>query len=159
MQYAGILTLFMAVISLVLLLIHVQATAYGGLHGDIIAQTLWAAFFILLIVSGIAAWFLVLANESRHVAQEESTRQTTLLLREIEAHRKTDAELQRAKEVGGIGQPGEGRYLVGLSHELRTPLNAVFGYAQILERDETIPPARQGNITASSAAAPSICRA
>ena len=146
-QYAGILTLFMAVISLVLLLIHVQATAYGGLHGDIIAQTLWAAFFILLIVSGIAAWFLVLANESRHVAQEESARQTTLLLREIEAHRKTDAELQRAKEVAESANQAKSRYLVGLSHELRTPLNAVFGYAQILERDETIPLARQGNIS------------
>lgn len=150
-QYAGVLTLFMAVISLVLLLIHVQATSYRSVHesgfGDIIGQTLWAAFFILLIVSGIAAWFLVLANESRHVAQEESARQTTLLLREIEAHRKTDAELQRAKEVAESANQAKSRYLVGLSHELRTPLNAVFGYAQILERDEAIPPARQGNIS------------
>ncbi|WP_333900771.1 hybrid sensor histidine kinase/response regulator, partial [Agrobacterium pusense] len=38
------------------------------------------------------------------------------------------------------------RYVVGLSHELRTPLNAVLGYAQILERDETIPPPRQSAI-------------
>jgi CheY-like chemotaxis protein/two-component sensor histidine kinase len=35
---------------------------------------------------------------------------------------------------------------VGLSHELRTPLNAVLGYAQILERDETIPAPRQSSI-------------
>ncbi|BCP51791.1 hybrid sensor histidine kinase/response regulator [Kaistia sp. 32K] len=150
-HYAGVLTLFMAVISLVLLLIHVQATSYRGVHesgfGGIIGQTLWAAFFILLIVSGIAAWFLVLANESRHVAQEESARQTTLLLREIEAHRKTDAELQRAKEVAESANQAKSRYLVGLSHELRTPLNAVFGYAQILERDESIPRERQGNIS------------
>ena len=66
-------------------------------HSDIVGQTLWAAFFILLIVAGIVAWFLVLAHESRHVAQEESARQTTLLLREIEAHRRTDAELQRPR--------------------------------------------------------------
>ncbi|MCX5495893.1 ATP-binding protein [Kaistia dalseonensis] len=146
-QYLGVFTLFMGVISLVLLLIHVQATSYGGAHSAIIGQTLWAAFFILLIVSGIASWFLVLANESRHVAQEESARQTTLLLREIEAHRRTDAELQRAKEVAEAANLAKSRYLVGLSHELRTPLNAVFGYAQILERDETIPRARQGNIS------------
>ncbi len=145
-QYLGILTLFMAVISLVLMLIHVQATAHGGVHDTIITQTLWAAFFILFIVGGIASWFLVLANESRHVAQEESARQNTLLLREIQAHRKTDAELQRAKEAAEAANLAKSRYLVGLSHELRTPLNAVFGYAQILERDETIAPSRQDRI-------------
>src|SRR5690606_33182617 len=37
-------------------------------------------------------------------------------------------------------------YVVGLSHELRTPLNAVLGYAQILERDDTIPQPRQASI-------------
>ncbi len=146
-QYFGILTLFMGVISIVLLLIHVQATSYGGAHSAIIGQTLWAAFFILLIVSGIASWFLVLANESRHVAQEESARQTTLLLKEISAHQRTDAELQRAKEAAEAANLAKSRYLVGLSHELRTPLNAVFGYAQILERDEAIPRARRGNIS------------
>jgi signal transduction histidine kinase/ActR/RegA family two-component response regulator len=145
-QYLGILTLFMAVISLVLMLIHVQATAHGGAHDAIIGQTLWAAFFILFIVAGIASWFLVLANESRHVAQEESVRQNTLLLREIQAHRRTDAELQRAKEAAEAANQAKSRYLVGLSHELRTPLNAVFGYAQILERDETISPSRQDRI-------------
>jgi signal transduction histidine kinase/ActR/RegA family two-component response regulator len=145
-QYVGILTLFMAVISLVLMLIHVQATAHAGAHEAIIGQTLWAAFFILFIVAGIASWFLVLANESRHVAQEESVRQNTLLLREIQAHRRTDAELQRAKEAAEAANQAKSRYLVGLSHELRTPLNAVFGYAQILERDETIAPSRQDRI-------------
>ncbi|MBN9000139.1 MAG: response regulator, partial [Rhizobiales bacterium] len=146
-QYLGILTLFMGVISLVLLLIHVQATSYGGAHNAIIGQTLWAAFFILLIVSGIASWFLVLANESRHVAQEESTRQTTLLLKEISAHQRTDAELQRAKEAAEAANLAKSRYLVGLSHELRTPLNAVFGHAQILERDEAIPRSRRSNVS------------
>jgi len=146
-QFFGIFLIFMGVISLVLMLIHVQATSYGGAHNTIIEQTLWAAFFILLIVAGIASWFLVLANESRHVAQEESARQTSLLLHEIQAHQRTDAALQRAKEAAEAANLAKSRYLVGLSHELRTPLNAVFGYAQILERDETIPRGRRGNIS------------
>jgi signal transduction histidine kinase/DNA-binding NarL/FixJ family response regulator len=110
------------------------------------AKALWAAFFILLILAGISAWFFVLAHESRRVAQEETARQTTLLLREIEAHRKTDAALQKAKEAAEAANHAKSRYLVGLSHELRTPLNSVFGYAQVLERDAAIPEAQQGRV-------------
>ena len=88
----------------------------------------------------------MLAHESRRVAQEESARQTTLLLREIEAHSRTDAALQKAKEVAEAANLAKSRYLVGLSHELRTPLNSVFGYTQILERDAAIPPEQKGRI-------------
>jgi signal transduction histidine kinase/FixJ family two-component response regulator len=145
-EYLGIFAIFTSVISLVLYLIslHARTAALGG--GDAIRTTLWIAFFILVIVAGIAAWFFVLAHESRRVAQEESARQTTLLLKEIAAHRRTDAQLQRAKEVAEAANHAKSRYVVGLSHELRTPLNAVLGYAQILERDETIPPGRQTSV-------------
>jgi signal transduction histidine kinase len=145
-QYLGILALFMAAISLVLFLIYFQVASHAPAYADLIAKTLTAAFFILLIVSGIVAWFLVLAQESRHVAQEESARQTTLLLREIEAHKRTDAALQKAKEAAEAANLAKSRYLVGLSHELRTPLNSVFGYAQVLERDGAIPDPQQGRI-------------
>jgi signal transduction histidine kinase/FixJ family two-component response regulator len=143
-QYFGLLGVFMAMISVVLLLIYFQVTAATPAHSDIVAKSLVAAFFILLIVAGIIAWFFVLAHESRHVAQEESARQTTLLLREIEAHGRTDAALQKAKEAAEAANLAKSRYLVGLSHELRTPLNSVFGYAQILERDVAVPEPQQG---------------
>ena len=145
-QYLGLLALFMALISVVLFLIYFQVTAAAPAYGDIVARSLFAAFFILLIVAGILTWFFVLAHESRRVAQEESARQTTLLLREIEAHGRTDAALQKAKEVAEAANLAKSRYLVGLSHELRTPLNSVFGYAQILERDAAIPESQQGRV-------------
>ena len=44
----------------------------------------------LLLMAGIVAWWLVLAHKSRQVAQEESNRQTHLLMREIDSHRHTD---------------------------------------------------------------------
>jgi signal transduction histidine kinase/CheY-like chemotaxis protein len=145
-RYGSIFALLVAVISLVLLLIDFGASSYGAEVKAIIDRTLWAAFAILFIVAGILAWFFVLAGESRRVAQEETARQTTLLLQEIEAHKRTDVALQRAKEVAEAANQAKSRYVVGLSHELRTPLNAVLGYAQLLERDTDIPAARQGGI-------------
>jgi nitrogen-specific signal transduction histidine kinase/CheY-like chemotaxis protein len=62
-----------------------------------------------------------------------------MLMEEIEAHQRTDAELQKAKEVAESANLAKSRYIVGLSHEIRTPLNAIFGYAQLLERGGMTP--------------------
>jgi signal transduction histidine kinase/DNA-binding NarL/FixJ family response regulator/purine-cytosine permease-like protein len=142
-EFLGVFALLTGVISLVLLVIHFQVgeTEYG-----IISRALWAAFFVALIVAGVIAWFFVLAHESRRVAEEESKRQTSLLLAEIKAHERTDAALQKAKEAAEAANFAKSRYLVGLSHELRTPLNAVMGYAQVLERDNAIPEPRQNAV-------------
>ena len=145
-HYLSVFTPLVAVISLALLLIDVHATSQGSSIKAAVDQTLWGAFAILFIVAGVLAWFFILAAESRSVAQEESARQTTLLLQEIEAHKKTDAALQKAKEVAEAANLAKSRYVVGLSHELRTPLNAVLGYAQLLERDGEAAGARQNGV-------------
>ncbi len=146
LRYLAVHGLITAVISLVLVLIDAQAASYGPAAKLTVDHALWTAFAILFIVAGVLAWFLVLLGESRRVAQEESTRQTALLQEEVEAHRRTDGELQKAKEVAEAANHAKSRYVVGLSHELRTPLNAVLGYAQLLERDTAIPVARQGGV-------------
>ncbi|MBN9669388.1 ATP-binding protein [Roseibium aggregatum] len=130
-------------IGLVLWIIYSQAASRLGDPTGIIAQTVALIFFVFAIVAGIACWFLVLAHDTRRVAEEESVRQNALLQKEIDAHRVTDAALQKAKENAEAANLAKSRYVVGLSHELRTPLNAVMGYAQVLERDETLPPARK----------------
>jgi signal transduction histidine kinase/CheY-like chemotaxis protein len=135
MEYVAILTLLTTAIGLVLLVIHFQSDPRDPAIEAALTRALWAAFFVLFIVAGVVAWFFVLAHESRRVAEEESGRQTGLLLDEIAAHERTDAELQKAKEAAEAANFAKSRYLVGLSHELRTPLNAVLGYAQVLERD------------------------
>jgi len=101
----------------------------------------------LLIASGVVAWWLVLTAQSRRVAQEESRMQTGLLLQEIEAHQRTDKELQDARQVAERANQAKSRYVTGMSHELRTPLNSILGYAQILDNDESIPPKRRQAIS------------
>jgi signal transduction histidine kinase/purine-cytosine permease-like protein/DNA-binding NarL/FixJ family response regulator len=97
----------------------------------------------LLLISGVVAWWLVLTHKSRQVAQEESNRQTELLMREIESHRRTDELLQKAKETADQANQAKSRYISAISHELRTPLNSILGYAQILDADADIPENRR----------------
>ncbi|KDB53284.1 histidine kinase [Sphaerotilus natans subsp. natans DSM 6575] len=128
--------LMMAVLLPLLLLL-------AGMRRELVLPT-------LALVSGVIAWWLVLAHKSRQVAQEEANRQTqalhaqTLALRrEIESHRQTDLALQQAKQVAESANLAKSRYITTISHELRTPLNSILGYAQLLEEDETMPPQRR----------------
>ncbi len=106
-------------------------------------QSYLRAFAALLLVSGVVAWWLVLTHKSRQVAQEESNRQTELLMQEIHSHQRTDALLQQAKLTADLANQAKSRYITSISHELRTPLNSILGYAQILDQDKSIPPQRR----------------
>jgi signal transduction histidine kinase/CheY-like chemotaxis protein/purine-cytosine permease-like protein len=104
------------------------------------------AYCTLLLLAAVIGWWLVLAQASRRVAQEESNRQTELLTREIESHRRTDEELQRAKKTADAANQAKTRYISSISHELRTPLNSILGYAQLLDEDPTLPPQRKHSV-------------
>jgi signal transduction histidine kinase/FixJ family two-component response regulator len=142
-HFIGLFLSINTVSALLLLLIHEHLPSNEAL---LVASTLWKVFFTLMIITGVIAWLFVLAHDSRRVAQEESQRQTRLLIEEIAAHEETDRELQKAKEIAEAANQAKSRYLTGISHELRTPLNAVLGYAQLLEHDESIPASRRDSI-------------
>lgn len=93
---------------------------------------------LLLIVAALSSWWTVLGKEGQRMAQYELNRQNELLTQEIDAHRLTDAALQRAKETAEHANEAKSRYVAGISHELRSPLNGVLGYSQILLHDETL---------------------
>jgi signal transduction histidine kinase/ActR/RegA family two-component response regulator len=145
-RYAATAVTSISIMGAILAMVAYQAGEAAPANAEIIYGTISIVFFVFAIIAGIVSWFYVLAHDSRVVAEEESSRQNTLLLKEIAAHKKTDAALQDAKEIAEAANRAKSRYVVGLSHELRTPLNAVLGYAQILERDETIPVPRQSAI-------------
>lgn len=145
-RFLAVLAVLGALIGLVLMVIYQQATFDSALIREVLGLSLWRVFFVLMIIAGIGAWLFVLAQESRKVAEEESRHQNTLLMREIRAHRRTDAKLQKAKEAAEAANLAKTRYVFGISHELRTPLNAIVGYGQLLEKDRAIPAHRRDAI-------------
>src|SRR5690606_331883 len=133
--------------AILLSLIYFQTLTDDLATAPLLAATLWKVFFLLVIITGVVSWLFVLAHESRVVAQEETQRQTRLLMEEIVAHERTDKALQEAKENAEAANLAKSRYLTGISHELRSPLNAVLGYAQLLEKDPAIPAHRKDALT------------
>ncbi|MBW4708181.1 response regulator [Roseobacter sp. YSTF-M11] len=129
--------------------------AFGGLllfvrdlrYAENFDAILWVVFTMVLIVSGITVWMYLLISESQRQARNEAEKQTERLLFEVRAHERTDKELQQAKEKAEAANLAKTRYMTGLSHELRTPLNSIYGFAQILERDEDMPARRLNAIT------------
>jgi len=125
-----------------------------GVEGGtwVMASRLWAiCLTAVLAAAGLFARLFMLARNRRRSAERDSHRQTALLQEEIAAHRRTETELQRAKDAAEAANAAKTRYLVAVSHEIRSPLNAIYGYAQLLEREGAIPPAEAAGVIRRSA--------
>ncbi|WP_293372569.1 ATP-binding protein [Nevskia sp.] len=145
-HYLLLLTIVTSVITGALALIWMQESAAVVTDAaliDALGSGFLKLYAVLIVIAAVLCWWLVLNGESRRVAQEESNRQTSLLMREIDAHRKTDIELQAAKLAAERANLAKSRYVTGISHELRTPLNSILGYAEMLQHDPSIPVARR----------------
>ncbi|MEY4210803.1 MAG: hypothetical protein RLZ92_1184 [Pseudomonadota bacterium] len=110
---------------------------------DLLVNNFLKIYASLLVFIGLCTWWLILNAESRRVALEETSKQTQLLLQEIEEHKKTDLKLQQAIHMADTANQAKSRFLSNMSHEIRSPLNSIVGYAHILHQDPTIPEHRR----------------
>lgn len=137
-RYAALVILFTFVSACMLAVVYVQMTSGGG-DGPAIAAALYNVFYASVIFIAIAVWPFILASDASRAARQETSHQTAMLMAEIKAHRRTDLQLQQARELADARNVAKSKYVRGMSHELRTPLNAVLGYAQLLENDRAMP--------------------
>ncbi|AOF82555.1 his Kinase A domain protein [Methyloversatilis sp. RAC08] len=127
-----------ALLAVIFGVVYYQEAVVADLYSatrEILLLSLLKTFALLVLLCAVCAWWIVLGSESRRLAQDESNRQNQLLMREVDAHRKTDLALQKAKDSAESANLAKTRYVTGISHELRTPLNSILGYAQILLRE------------------------
>ena len=143
-----VLTMSLSLIgAAILFLVYLQVPLDDLQVKDVFASTLIKIFFLLMIIIGIVSWLFILARGGSKNALKELRSQTNALAKEVDAHEETSSELQRAKNIAESANEAKSRYLAALSHELRTPLNVLLGYAQLLMRDEVLPPKQRETIS------------
>ena len=134
--YAGTLVMLAGPMALAFWMVYAQHSLTG--NGQTLKWAFLQTFSLLALLCAVYAWWVVLVNDSRRMSREESERQTQLLLKEVEAHQRTDKELQMAKEHAESANQAKSRYVAGMAHELRTPLTSILGYAQLLLKNDDL---------------------
>ncbi|MBT8147443.1 MAG: response regulator, partial [Gammaproteobacteria bacterium] len=137
-KFVTSLVTFSVLLALLLSLIYVQMDPSSPAETELLRNTLVTIYFIFLVITGVIAWLFLLAHESQSMAQKETFKQTERLTAEIEAHKVTDLQLQKAKDQAEQANSAKSRFLTGISHELRTPLQSILGYAQLLDRKQDL---------------------
>ncbi|MGL4380562.1 MAG: hybrid sensor histidine kinase/response regulator [Vibrio sp.] len=142
-QFIIVMTIMSLAIGIILALAYSQVPSLDPTKMNSLSLSLYKAFALLLIPTGIISWLLVLAKSNRHLAMQELQTHSELLSDEISAHQQTSQQLVRAKKKAEHANDAKSRYLAGLSHELRTPLNVLLGYAQLLSHDPELSPQKR----------------
>jgi signal transduction histidine kinase/CheY-like chemotaxis protein/purine-cytosine permease-like protein len=145
-HYLVVLASLIGLVAVILGVVYDQQGVLRAAEQEALRAPFIKVFALMSLIAAVGAWWVVLGSESRHMAQDESNRQNQLLTREIEAHRRTDAALQQAKDLAEAANQAKTRYVAGMTHELRTPLNSILGYAQILLRDEQVQGPRRASV-------------
>ncbi|MBL0918824.1 MAG: response regulator [Hydrogenophaga sp.] len=129
-QFLAVWLSISTIVALLIGMVYLQENLHGNAHA--LQLPLLKVYAFLVLLAAVCSWWVVLTTDSRRMAQDESERQTQLLMREIEAHQRTDAELQSARDRAEAASQAKTRYVAGMTHELRTPLTSILGYAQLM---------------------------
>jgi signal transduction histidine kinase len=111
---------------------------YGGLGPGLVATVLASAGAAYLLLKGHPISFFALRDHFLRLIVFGVVSILTSSLQDA-VKRAADAS-RRAKEAAEMANEAKSRFLAMVSHELRTPLSPVLMIADLLQRNETLPP-------------------
>lgn len=68
------------------------------------------------------------------------------LVENITSRKEAEIALETAKDAAEAANRAKSTFIANMSHELRTPLNAILGFAQLMQRSQTLPSEHQENV-------------
>lgn len=71
-------------------------------------------------------------------------------IHDMTEYKKTQFELEKAKESAEKANRAKSVFLATMSHEIRTPMNAILGFAQLMQRDAQLTPTQREHLNTIS---------
>jgi predicted ATPase/signal transduction histidine kinase/FixJ family two-component response regulator/tRNA A-37 threonylcarbamoyl transferase component Bud32 len=108
---------------------------------------------VLNLLASQAAISIVHARLYRHMEDlvaartAELSRTNETLQAEIAERKHIEEVLQQAKDAAEAANRAKSAFLANMSHELRTPLNAILGFAQIMQRSQSLSAEHQESVS------------
>ncbi len=66
--------------------------------------------------------------------------------RDVTARKELEQALVEARSAADVAAAAKADFLANMSHELRTPLNSIVGFAQLLAKSDSLPPAERRHV-------------